>query len=732
MAEHGSITDTRRIVSLSPFGLGFQKPHHYLEMLRVLWENRDNLGYAWQVLNHGVCDGCSLGPRGLHDDTLPGVHLCLSRLRLMRLNTMPAAKVRDFADVARLQRLTGKQLRQVGRLPVPLMRRRGEAGFTAVSWDAALTEIAARLRSADPKRVAFFTTSRGLTNETYYAAAKLARLLGTNNIDNAARLCHAASTVALKETLGVGASTVSNSDWLKTRLIVLSGTNLANNQPVAMKYLHEAKRNGARIVVVNPFQEPGLERYWIPSLPVSALFGTRFRDEFFRVRPGGDVAFSNGVLKHLIELNALDQAFIDKRTEGWAELKASLDEQRWPELEASAGLSRDEMLAFAKLYAESPSAIFIWSMGLTQHPNGVDNVKSIVNLALARGMVGKPNCGVVPIRGHSGVQGGSECGSVPNFFPGGAAVNEENARRFSDAWGAAVPSWEGMHCGAMLEAAAEGRLDVLYAVGGNFLETMPDPERMREALQRVPLRVHQDIMLNSSMLEEPGETVILLPAKTRYEQEGGGTQTSTERRLRYSPTVGHRQVGEARAEWKILRDVGRAAGVSLGFEEAGQIRAEMDRMMPMYRGIVQLRAEGDSFQYGGPLLCTGDGFRGRFSTLQLPPGRASAPDTFFLITRRGTQFNSMIQKDRDSLTGAARDEVLLAASDLVRLGLAPGDAVELKSSLGAMRARVRLGGVRPGTIQAHWPEANGLIVRHYDPKSGEPDYNAEVTVRKVE
>ncbi len=713
------------IVGLSPFGLGYQKPNHYLEMVRVLWANRDNLPYAWRVLNHGVCDGCSLGPRGLRDDTLPGVHLCLSRLRLLRLNTMPAARERDFQDIGKLRQLTGKQLRELGRLPFPMRRRRGEAGFSRISWEEAYGEMAPRIQAADPRRLAFFTTSRGLTNETYYAAAKVARLLGTNNVDNAARLCHAASSVALKETLGVGASTVSNKDWLRTELIVLMGTNLANNQPVAMKYLHEAKRNGARIVVVNPFREPGLERYWIPSLPISALFGTRFRDDFYPVRPGGDAAFSCGVIKSLIDRQAIDREFIAQRTEGWAQLEATVTAQSWPEIEASSGLSRASLEGFAATYAQAKSAIFIWSMGLTQHPHGVDNVKGVVNMALARGMVGKPHCGVVPIRGHSGVQGGAECGSVPDFFPGGYPVNEENAARFSGYWNAPVPSWPGLPCGAMLDA----ELDVLYAVGGNFLETMPDPAHMARSLERIPLRVHQDIFLNSSMLAEPGELTILLPAKTRYEQEGGGTQTSTERRLRYSPEIPGHRIGEARAEWRILADLARACGRDPGFETAAEIRAEMDRVMPLYRGIAQLQKEGDSFQYGGPLLCDGPGFRGRFSSLALPPNRAQ--NGFFVTTRRGTQFNSIVQKDRDALTGAARDEILLSPDDLTRLALSPGDRVELRSALGRMVARVKPGDVRPGTIQAHWPEANALIARSYEPQSGEPDYNAEVELHKL-
>lgn len=730
-----------RIVGLSPFGLGYQKPHHYLEMLRVLWENRDNLPYAWRILNHGVCDGCSLGPRGLHDDTLDGVHLCLTRLRLLRLNTMPAAREAVFGDIAKLSRLDGTALRKLGRLAYPMIRPRGSNAFRRAGWDEALDEAARRLRAADPKRLAFFTTSRGLTNEVYYVAQKLARLLGTNHIDNAARLCHAASSTALKATLGVGASTVSYSDWLGSKLLVLLGSNLANNQPVSLKYLHGAKKNGARVVVVNTYREPGLERYWIPSIPSSALFGTRLMDDFFPVRAGGDVAFLNGAIKCLIEWNAVDADFICDHTAGWEELKAALAEQRWPDLEAASGAPRAEIERFARIYADAPSAIFIWSMGLTQHPHGVDNVKAVVNTALARGMLGRAHCGLVPIRGHSGVQGGAECGSVPDAFPGGPAVNPENAEKFGAFWGAPVPSWKGMHCGAMLDAAAGGLLDLFYVIGGNFIETMPDPAQMRVALERVPCRVHQDIHLNHSMLADSGEVTILLPAQTRYEQEGGGTQTSTERRIRYSPRIEGPAIGEARSEWEILAELGRraltgAARQAIDFAGAAQIRDEMDRVMPMYRGIAQLKAEGQSFQYGGERLLEGGicpalpRGRARFSAIH-PPNLPAADGGFALATRRGAQFNSIVFRDHDALTGGRRDEVFLSGEDAERLHLSAGDGVILESPLGSMRARVRIEPVQPGTLQVFWPESNGLIARYYDPASGEPDYNARVTMRKA-
>ncbi|HSE39953.1 MAG TPA: molybdopterin-dependent oxidoreductase, partial [Acidobacteriota bacterium] len=408
MKDKNSRTD---IVSLMPFGLGKTKPTHYRDMARIFWENRDNLKYAWRILKHGVCDGCSLGPYGLRDNTVQGVHLCLSRLRLLRINTMPALS--HLPTVSELRSLPGEALRNLGRLPFPFIRRKGEPGFSRITWDEAFQVAAKYLKNIDPHRFAIYTTSRGLTNEVYYVAGKFARLMGTNNIDNAARLCHAASTTALKSTLGIAASSCSNSDWIGSKLIVLAGANIANNQPVALKYLYFAKQKGARIVVVNPYREPGLENYWIPSIPKSALFGTKLMDDFFRISVGGDVAFYNGVMKILIERGWVDQEFIRDHTNNFESLKTELTRQSWEFLEKHSGTTRSEMNRFAEIYAGVHTAIFIWSMGLTQHRFGVQNVQALINIALARGMIGRPHTGVVPIRGHSGVQGAAEVGSVP-------------------------------------------------------------------------------------------------------------------------------------------------------------------------------------------------------------------------------------------------------------------------------------------------------------------------------
>src|SRR3954469_17193238 len=397
------------------FGLGQQKPHHYREMVRIVWENRDQLPFAWRILTRGVCDGCALGTTGVRDWTLPGTHLCMVRLELLRLNTAPALDPAVVADVSTLAGRSSADLRALGRLPESMLRRRGERGFRVVSWDEALTLAADGVRATVPERLAFYLTSRRITNEVYYAAQKAARFFGTNHVDNAARLCHAASTVAMKATLGYGALTCSYVDWLHADLIVLFGSNVANNQPVTMKYLHHARQNGAQIAVVNPYREPGLDRYWVPSIASSALFGTQLADHWFDVHTGGDLAFLIGVLRVLIETGGVDEAFVRDRTEGFAEARDRALAADWDALERDSGATRDRMRAFAQLLVDRPNTVMVWSMGLTQHAHGVDTIKALMNVGLARGLPGRPNRGLVPIRGHSGVQGGAEVGCVPGL-----------------------------------------------------------------------------------------------------------------------------------------------------------------------------------------------------------------------------------------------------------------------------------------------------------------------------
>jgi molybdopterin-dependent oxidoreductase alpha subunit len=725
--------------SWKPFGFGEQRPNNYLELTRAIWENRDELPRAWRILNEGVCDGCALGTKGLSDWTLPGPHLCNIRLRLLRLNTMPPFDLNLLSNISSLKTRSSSDLRELGRLPHPMIRRRGEVGFSSISWDEAVKTIATRIKASSPDRLGFYLTSRGMPNEGYYAAQKAVRAIGSPNIDNAARVCHAPSTVALKASIGVAASTCSYSDWIGTEVIVFIGSNVANNQPVATKYLHYAVKAGAKIISINTYREPGMERYWIPSIPESAVFGTRMVERTHLINTGGDAAFLSGALKHILHNNLEDSNFIQNHTNNFAATRTMLESTSWETLEAQSGSSKLEMQALGQLLGEAKSAVLIWSMGITQHASGEDNVRAIVNLALARGFIGREHCGLVPIRGHSGVQGGAEMGAYATAFPGGKPITPENAAELEQHWGFSVPAQVGLSAPEMLDAAKNGKLDVLWSAGGNFLEVMPDPKAVRTALENVPLRIHQDIVLSSQMLVD-GEEVILLPATTRYEVPGGVTETSTERRVILSPEITGSKVTAARPEWDVLLEVARLVkpeiADKLSFSSTHAIRQEIAKVVPFYAGIEKLKHGSDSFQYGGARLCEGGTFplldgKAVFSSFNL--SQELLPEGQFRVsTRRGKQFNSMIHAKQDALNGATREAILMSQTDATKLGLHDGDAVKLISSFGEYRGKVLIAPVKPSNLQVHWPEGNVLLdANKRSNESHVPDYNATVKLELV-
>jgi predicted molibdopterin-dependent oxidoreductase YjgC len=292
----------------------------------------------------------------------------------------------------------------------------------------------------------------------------------------------------------------------------------------------------------------------------------------------------------------------------------------------------------------------------------------------------------------------------------------------------------------MIEGVERGELDVLWSSGGNFLEVLPDPERVEAAMGSVPLRIHHDILISSQMLV-PGEDVILLPVATRYEQEGGGTETTTERRIVFSPEI-PRQVGEARSEWRLFADIVRRTRPELvdafDWVDNQALRSEIAETVPAYAGIETLADTGDQVQWGGRHLAPGGVFdtpsgRGRFTALT-PPSTEVPEGRFVVATRRGKQFNSMVFKTEDPLTGAVRDDVFIDEADAAALGLADGAPVRLHAEVGSYDGHLRLVRLPARTLQVHWPEGNVLIPAgptHREPQSKVPDYNALVTLEPL-
>lgn len=329
-------------------------------------------------------------------------------------------------------------------------------------------------------------------------------------------------------------------------------------------------------------------------------------------------------------------------------------------------------------------------------------------------------------------------GAQPSAYVMGSAATEENARKFasSEMWGFEPPSWKGLSASHMVLAADRGEIDVLWQSGGNFKHTLPEPELVNRALGNLKLRIHQDIVVNPTMLVDPAETVVLLPSRTRYEQRGGGTETSTERRVIFSPEIPGPRIPESKDEWEIPVLVARAinakqAASAFPWKDTQDIRDEIERVIPTYKGIAGLKKKGDNFQYGGPHLLvdrchTPDG-KAHFSTVELPEAHLP-PGRFLLSTRRGKQFNSIINAEKDPITGARRDDVFMSEGDAAHFGLEEGDAIVLRNELGEFHGKVWIDRMKPGCLQAHWPEINVLIPAGRLDPSGVPDYNATVEV----
>jgi predicted molibdopterin-dependent oxidoreductase YjgC len=355
-------------------------------------------------------------------------------------------------------------------------------------------------------------------------------------------------------------------------------------------------------------------------------------------------------------------------------------------------------------------------------------------MALALGRIGREKCGLNPIRGHSGVQGGAEMGAVPGSFGMGRLVRDPGTRAIMrEIWGFEPPAQPGLNASAAIGAMHDGVIDVLYSVGGDFLQTLPDPAYVRRALERTPVKIFQDIVLNPMMLVEPSDISIIFPAATRYETPGGVTETSTERRVIFSPEIPGRRIGEARPEWEIPMSLAQRvrpeAAAQIHYADTAAIRQDIARVVSHYGPIGGLKSRGDQFQWGGARLCDGNRFgtadgRAHFADLEISL-REAPPGQFLVATRRGKQFNSMVWKQKDTLTGSRRDQVFMARVDAERLGLSEGDAILLRNDVGELRGRVKIKPIAAGNLQVHWPEGNVLIRPGVvDPSCGEPDYNA--------
>ena len=609
------------------------------------------------------------------------------------------------------------------RLTRPLVRRDGE--LQPASWDEALSLVAERLSAIKaefgPEAIAGLSSAK-CTNEENYVMQKFMRaVVGTNNVDHCARLCHASTVAGLARAFGSGAMTNSIEDFDLADAIFVIGSNTTECHPIIGSAIKRAATHRqVPLIVADP----------------RTIELTEFAEVHLRQKPGTDVALINAMMHVILAEGLEDRQFVQQRTEGFDALRRAVESYTPDLAEKITGVPAADIARAARIYAQAPAASIVYSMGITQHTTGTDNVLSLANLAMLTGNVGKPGAGVNPLRGQNNVQGACDLGALPNVYSGYQKVDEAPVRaKFENAWGVELSPRPGLTVVEMMHAAGEGKLKALYVMGENPMLSDPDVNHVEQALARLELLVVQDIFLT----ETARLADVVLPASGFAEKDG--TFTNTERRVqRVRKAID--PPGQARTDWHILCDLARRMGYEMSYADASGIQDEIAALTPSYGGITYDRLEGGSLQWpcpdrdhpGTAYLHKGRFARGlgKFHPVEFLPPR-ELPDEeypFLLSTGRilqhfhtGTMSRRSEVLDRLVSVGA----IEIHPDDAARLGVAEGQAVRVRSRRGQIEIPARITQrVPPGCVflAFHYREApaNRLTIAALDPVAKIPEF----------
>jgi molybdopterin-dependent oxidoreductase alpha subunit len=640
----------------------------------------------------------------------------------------------DTFDLSALKGLSSKDLEASGRITRPLYAGPLDTRYRPISWDEAMTRVGKRLSATEPERSLFYFSGRS-SNEAGFLLQLMARLYGTNNVNNCSFYCHQASGVGLSSVTGSGTATVVLEDIesLGTNdVVMIIGANPASNHPRLMTTLMHFKRRGGKVVVVNPLKELGLVRFKVPSNLRSMIFGSRIADEYVQPHIGGDIAFLSGVAKAVIERGGVADRFVSDHSEGWESYRAHIESLEWERIEKESGVPRSIMERIGALYAGAPSAIFCWAMGITHHEHGVGNVQAIANLAMVRGMLGRPGAGLLPLRGHSNVQGMGSMGVTPK-------LKAEVFARLEADFGLELPTTPGLDTLGSMLRAADGGIDFALCLGGNLYGSNPDADYASRSLGSIGMVVYLSTTLNTGHVFGRGKETVILPVLARDEEQQPTTQESMFNYVRLSDGGEARHSGP-RSEVEVIADLAqRVLGTGPVDWEAMRahrnIRRAIARIIPGYGKIGEIDQTREEFQIEGrtlhePRFGTESG-RARFHNLEIPQ-LSAVPNQLRLMTVRSEgQFNTVVYEDHDLYRGQdRRDIIMLSREDIAAMGLAIDQRVTVRSDTGVIpNVVVREVDIRSGNAVMYYPEANVIIPKTADSRSGTPAFkNTAITV----
>jgi len=609
------------------------------------------------------------------------------------------------------------------RLKYP-MKKVGD-GFVRISWDEALELIAHAMKLSikkyGPKSMGFLASSR-CNNEENYLMEKMARLLGSPHVDNCARLCHSPTVVGLGAVFGMGAMTNNLLDLENSKCIFAIGTNFTEAHPIVSRWAQKAKDNGAVVIVADPR---------ITSTSWMA-------DIHLRIKPGSDIDLMRGMMKVIMDEGLADEEFLKNRTVGSEELLKSLKEFTLEEAAEKTGVPAADIIRAARAYALSPASAVLYSMGITQHVCGTDNVKTCATMALLAGHVGRPGAGVWPMRGQNNVQGNCDMGGMPEFYPGyKKSIDPATIEFFKKGWNVPeLPMGPGLTSTEMNEAALDGRLKFLYITGEDPVVCDANVKRTRQALESLDFLVVQEIFMTPTARMAD----VVLPAAAWAEKDG--SYTSMERRVQWIDKAVEAP-GEAKEGLWIMCQIARRMGLDFPYENAAQVLQEINRLVPQYGGMTLERISKigglrwpcpDVNHPGTDILhtqkfSTPDG-KARIATVtNTPPGEQVSAEYPILLTtgRIVLHYNGGSMTMRSISLEERESELYIEINpeDAARLKLADGDMVVVTTRRGEAEARARVTEkVKPGVafMPFHWHGTNIITSDALDPVSKIPEY----------
>jgi molybdopterin-dependent oxidoreductase alpha subunit len=687
-----------------------------------------------------TCKACGLGMGGqlggMVNELGEFPSVCNKSLQAQSTDIQPPIPDVIFDHpLSELRELDGYELEHLGRLGSPIYKPAGGDRYQPVDWDFAIGRAARRLRETDPARSFFYASGRS-SCEAAFLLQLFARVYGTNNVNNCSYLCHQATSVALGNVVGTGTSTVELADLQGCDLLILVGANPASNHPRLIHQLQAIRKRGGDVIVINPARENGLVRFAVPKSPKSMLSGgTWIASDYLQPRAGSDVHVFKALAKAVLEAGAEDRLFLDKHVNGLDWFRADIERSSWETLCKGCGLEQAALERVARRYSQARNVIFAWGMGLTHHKDGVANIEALANLAVLRGMVGRRFAGLLPLRGHSNIQGIGTVGVKPK-------LPDAEAQRLEAEFGVTLPEKPGTDTMAGLESAAAGEIDAAIIMGGNLYGASPDQAWTNAALENIGFKLYMTTTLNRGHVSavDRGESLVL-PVAARDEEWQPTTQESMFNYVRMSDG-GIRRLDNVRPESRILCELGQAV---LGSEPVDfnalrdhkHLRQIMSRVVTGMEQLADIDETRQEFHVSGRLLHTPefpttDG-RARLRVVDLPNVARPSEFPFTLSTVRSEgQFNTAVYERADSYRGTTeRWCVLMNADDMRELRIAEGGSVDVVSASGRMSGvRVKAFDLPRGGVGAYFPEANVLVGHTVDPRSATPAYKSTpVTVQ---